>query len=313
MDLFTHLPRTLFDKSAKLYYCSLLFYHHRSMNAPFALLARRTLLALCCLGGLLGCQNESPTLTIDTSHPAQNYGERIRFIVLHYTATDDNDTSLQLLTEGKHSSHYLIMKGGQPIYQLVADDKAAWHAGVSEFRGLNNLNSHSIGIEIVNVGIDPRYLDDKGRRPYHHYVDYDEIQIHQVGQLVQALAKTYHISPRNIIAHSDIAPSRKSDPGAKFPWQRLYTEYGVGAWYDETDKRAFVQEGFGTASVKDIKAELRRYGYAINDTNNWDKESEDVVYAFQLHFNPKNATGKMDVETYAILRALNKKYVDRVP
>lgn len=283
----------------------------RSLSAVCAGAMSCTLLAGVLMTGVLtACTSPTPPpSSIDsTSYRAGSYGERIRFLVVHYTATD-NDTSLELLTEGRVSSHYLIMQGNYPVYQLVDDTKSAWHAGASSFRGMANLNDNSIGIEIVNEGIYRRYRELAGYHPYHHYADYDERQIRQVGELLQSLSQKYNISPRNIIAHSDIAPDRKSDPGAKFPWERLYRDYGVGAWYDEGDKRAFMQAGFDGISVSEMKAELRLYGYAINDTATWDKPSRDVVYAFQLHFNPKNATGEMDLETYAILKALNKKYV----
>ena len=95
--------------------------------------------------------------------------------------------------------------------------------------------------------------------------------------------------------------------GPIFP--ELYDKYNIGAWYDETDKQEFMdEEKFKATSIREIKDELRKYGYEINRLDEWDKESKDVVYAFQLHFNPKNATGEMDLETFAILKALNKKY-----
>ena len=109
-----------------------------------------------------------------------------------------------------------------------------------------------------------------------------------------------------------MAPSRKIDPGAKFPWQRLYKEYGIGAWYDEFDKQYFMnQDTFATATIPEIKQAFRDYGYQINNSDEWDKASRNVVYAFQLHFRPQQPTGELDLETYAILKALNKKYAGR--
>ena len=138
------------------------------------------------------------------------------------------------------------------------------------------------------------------------------MQIKKVAQLVQDLAKRYNISAKNIIGHADMAPLRKIDPGAKFPWQRLYFDYGIGAWYDEFDKQFFThQEEFSAATIPEIKQAFRDYGYQINDTDAWDKASRNVVYAFQLHFRPQQPTGELDLETYAILKALNKKYADR--
>ena len=237
--------------------------------------------------------------------------ERIKFIILHYTALD-NVGSIRELTGGV-SAHFLVLdEDDNKIYSLVPLEQRAWHAGVSAFRGRTNINDTSVGIEIVNDGIAKEYRSDPNPyHPYDHYVDYKPIQIEKVAQIIKYVAEKYNIPARNILAHSDIAPSRKKDPGAKFPWKELYDKYNIGAWYDEADKQEFMdEEKFKATSIREIKDELRKYGYEINRLDEWDKESKDVVYAFQLHFNPKNATGEMDLETFAILKALNKKYPD---
>ena len=237
--------------------------------------------------------------------------ERIKFIILHYTALD-NVGSIRELTGGV-SAHFLVLdEDDNKIYSLVPLEQRAWHAGVSAFRGRTNINDTSVGIEIVNDGIAKEYRSDPNPyHPYDHYVDYKPIQIEKVAQIIKYVAEKYNIPARNIVAHSDIAPSRKKDPGAKFPWKELYDKYNIGAWYDEADKQTFMdEEKFKATSIREIKDELRKYGYEINRFDEWDKESKDVVYAFQLHFNPKNATGEMDLETFAILKALNKKYPD---
>ena len=237
--------------------------------------------------------------------------ERIKFIILHYTALD-NVGSIRELTGGV-SAHFLVLdEDDNKIYSLVPLEQRAWHAGVSAFRGRTNINDTSVGIEIVNDGIAKEYRSDPNPyHPYNHYVDYKPIQIEKVAQIIKYVAEKYNIPARNIVAHSDIAPSRKKDPGAKFPWKELYDKYNIGAWYDEADKQEFMdEEKFNATSIREIKDELRKYGYEINRFDEWDKESKDVVYAFQLHFNPKNPTGEMDLETFAILKALNKKYPD---
>lgn len=237
--------------------------------------------------------------------------ERIKFIILHYTALD-NVGSIRELTGGV-SAHFLVLdEDDNKIYSLVPLEQRAWHAGVSAFRGRTNINDTSVGIEIVSDGIAKEYRSDPNPyHPYDHYVDYKPIQIEKVAQIIKYVAEKYNIPARNIVAHSDIAPSRKKDPGAKFPWKELYDKYNIGAWYDEADKQKFMdEEKFKATSIREIKDELRKYGYEINRLDEWDKESKDVVYAFQLHFNPKNATGEMDLETFAILKALNKKYPD---
>ena len=236
--------------------------------------------------------------------------ERIQFVVVHYTATN-NEYSIKELISNRVSAHFLVLdEDDNMIYNLVPLDQRAWHAGASAFRGRTNLNDTSIGIEIVSDGIARDRRNDPNRYPpYDAYLEYKPIQIEKVAQIIKYVAARYNIPARNIVAHSDIAPSRKKDPGAKFPWKELYEKYDIGAWYNESDKQAFMnEEKFNATSISDIKEELRKYGYEINRTNEWDRDSRDVVYAFQLHFNPKNATGNMDLETFAILKALNKKY-----
>jgi len=247
-----------------------------------------------------------------SSYVAIGKNERIQFIVVHYTAID-NAASIKELTTNKVSSHFLVLdEDDNKIYNLVPLEQRAWHAGASAFRGRTNINDTSVGIEIVSDGIAKEFISDPNPyHPYDHYVDYKPIQIEKVAQIIKYVAEKYNVPARNIVAHSDIAPSRKKDPGAKFPWKELYDKYNIGAWYDEADKQTFMdEEKFKATSIREIKDELRKYGYEINRFDEWDKESKDVVYAFQLHFNPKNATGEMDLETFAILKALNKKYPD---
>ena len=247
-----------------------------------------------------------------SSYVATGKNERIQFIVVHYTATD-NVGSIKELTSSRVSSHFLILdEDDNKIYSLVPLEQRAWHAGTSSFRGRTNINDTSVVIEIVSDGIAREYRPDPNPyHPYDHYVDYKPVQIEKTAQIIKYVAEKYNVPARNIVAHSDIAPSRKKDPGAKFPWKELYDKYNIGAWYDETDKQEFMdEEKFKATSIREIKDELRKYGYEINRLDEWDKESKDVVYAFQLHFNPKNATGEMDLETFAILKALNKKYPD---
>lgn len=259
------------------------------------------------LGGCVGTQ-----FVVDQTHTAQGQSERIEYIVLHYTAEND-ENSLAVLTTGQVSSHYLIPTGhDRRIYQLVDDHKKAWHAGASHFQGKTALNDISIGIEIVNAGVHAAYRGQRGYLPHEAYVDYEPQQIAKVAELLTILIARYDIPATNILAHSDIAPSRKIDPGAKFPWAYLYHTHGIGAWYDEQDKSSYLaqlnDEVMADMPISQIKAELRRYGYQINDSEEWDRSSQDVVYAFQLHFRPQRPTGVMDAETLAILRALNHKY-----
>ena len=290
-------------------------------------MAKNIFLTLACALTLplIGCVTtnntqiaNTETFVIDSqTYQATGKSQRIKTIILHYTVSN-NARAIKLLTTGNVSAHYLILDhDDNKIYNLVPESERAWHAGAGGFAGRTILNDTSIGIEIVNSGIKPEYRDALKNsaldyHPYEHYVEFDELQVKKVAQLVQELAARYNISPKNIIGHADMAPSRKIDPGAKFPWQRLYEQYGIGAWYDAFDKQFFMnQKDFDAATIPDIKQAFRDYGYQINDSDEWDKASRDVIYAFQLHFRPQQPTGELDLETYAILKALNKKYAER--
>ncbi len=287
-------------------------------------MVKNIFLALGLTLPLIGCvTTTSPVATtknysVDSdTYQSTGKSQRIKTIVLHYTVSD-NERSIKTLTTGNVSAHYLVLDNDDDkIYNLVPESERAWHAGDGGFSGRTILNDTSIGIEIVNAGIKPEYRDalkngNMDYHPYEHYVAFDELQIKKVSQLVQDIATRYDISPKNIIGHADMAPSRKIDPGAKFPWERLYKEYGIGAWYDEADKQEIMSRRTLVApSVQEIKQAFRKYGYQINNSDEWDKPSRDVIYAFQLHFRPQQPTGNMDAETYAILQALNMKYASR--
>ena len=239
------------------------------------------------------------------NYPAVGQDERTRFLVLHYTALD-NETSMRVLTQQEVSAHYLINDiDDDQIHLLVDETKRAWHAGVSKWKNLDNLNFTSIGIEIVNQG----YTTNAGVKT--HY-PYPEHQFKKVGALTQNIVKRYNILPINVVGHSDIAPGRKHDPGPLFPWKRLYDEYGVGAWYEEADKQNFITTApfifDGEIVIKEFQTELKKYGYDIQPTGIWDEQTKKVTQAFQYHFNPIKYDGMLDVETWAIIKALNKKY-----
>ena len=260
---------------------------------------------------------------ISTLYKSPSYNLRIKYIVLHYTALDD-DLSLKVLTGPGVSSHYLITtREDDPILKLIDDDFRAWHAGVTHYDNRYSINDSSIGIEIVNLGFIERktYTPRQLRRmsktqienlfftPYEDYIEFEDSQIEKLAYLLKRLIKKYGIKPYNILGHSDIAPSRKKDPGPKFPWQRLYEEYNIGIWYDYEDYTNFLNDKeFKRATVKDIKEEFIKYGYTSMPTNNvWDYESRKVIYAFQSHFRQNKVNGYIDNDTFAVIRALNEK------
>ncbi|MHA3605377.1 N-acetylmuramoyl-L-alanine amidase [Yersinia enterocolitica] len=244
---------------------------------------------------------------VDTSTPSIAQNERVRFLVLHYTATDDAE-SLRLLTQGDVSAHYLVkthpesLDGKPVVLQLVPESQRAWHAGVSYWQGRNSLNDTSIGIEIVNRGFTERML----RREWYSY---NESQIELIERLTKDIVERYNIDPANVVAHSDIAPLRKSDPGPLFPWKRLATQ-GIGAWPDDATVTKYIagRNKHDMASVSIIQQTLARYGYQIPQSGELDDETRQVIKAFQMHFRAQDFSGIPDVETEAIALALVEKY-----
>ncbi|HDL7849795.1 TPA: N-acetylmuramoyl-L-alanine amidase [Yersinia enterocolitica] len=244
---------------------------------------------------------------VDTSTPSIAQNERVRFLVLHYTATDDAE-SLRLLTQGDVSAHYLVkthpesLNGKPVVLQLVPESQRAWHAGVSYWQGRNSLNDTSIGIEIVNRGFTERML----RREWYPY---NESQIELIERLTKDIVERYNIEPANVVAHSDIALLRKSDPGPLFPWKRLATQ-GIGAWPDDATVTKYIAERnkHDMASVSIIQQTLARYGYQIPQNGELDDETRQVIKAFQMHFRAQDFSGIPDVETEAIALALVEKY-----
>ncbi|AVZ84109.1 N-acetylmuramoyl-L-alanine amidase [Edwardsiella ictaluri] len=240
---------------------------------------------------------------------AVGQNERIRFLVLHYTAVDDV-SSLNILTKEQVSAHYLIPKEpksihGQPVVlQLVDENKRAWHAGISSWNGRSGLNDTSIGIEIVNLGYTDNML---GQRTWYPYT---EKQIAAVAALAKDIVNRYHIEPDNVVGHSDIAPLRKQDPGKLFPWEHL-AAMGIGAWPDRSTVNKYLADRSPHSPVKVsvIQALLKQYGYdQIPQNGVLDENTRKTVSAFQMHFRPSDISGNADAETEAIARALLEKY-----
>ena len=251
-------------------------------------------------GGTQTIRSSAGSITVDSSYSSKGQNYRQRFIILHYTAMD-RDGSLRALTNNEVSSHYLISnQKNDPVFYLVDENKRAWHAGASEWKTSKNLNDSSIGIEIVNDG------DSRG-----YFEPFKDFQIKDVAVLVRYLADKYEIPATNILGHSDIAPQRKPDPGPLFPWEELYRKYNIGMWYDNARKSAFENEyssSWASLPAATVQAELNKFGYTISTTGRWDEQTKNVIKAFQYHFRPSKYDGKLDLETYAILKALNEKY-----
>ena len=237
------------------------------------------------------------------------FNQRIRFLVLHYTATDFI-TSLAILTQ-KLSSHYLVpdpddatcTDSSLKIYQLVDETDRAWHAGISNWEDRVNINDTSIGIEIVNQA---SYSKAGG----FIFPPFNTLQIEAVTWLCRDILSRYpEITPTRIVGHADIAPALKSDPGAAFPWEELHKN-GVGAWYTKETKNKYtaLYEQSGLPDAQSIQKQLAKYGYKLSITGAANEETRYCLRAFQLHFRPEKHDGIADIETMAILSALNERY-----
>jgi N-acetylmuramoyl-L-alanine amidase len=235
----------------------------------------------------------------DAVLPSPNHGERRGFrrpeyVVLHYTGMPTAEAAIALLREpaSEVSSHYVIDERGK-VFQLAPESRRAWHAGVSYWRGVADMNSASIGIEICNAGHD-------GGLP-----EFPDRQIEAVIALCLDLSARYAIRPERFLAHSDIAPSRKRDPGERFPWAQL-GQAKVGHWVEpeppsEIPIYARGQEG---PNVRGLQSLLSLYGYDADASGVYDAKTQIVVAAFQRHFRQSKVDGLADASTIGVLRAL---------
>ena len=242
----------------------------------------------------------------DQAQTAQAFNHRVRFLVLHYTGGDEA-RAIKVLTGPSVSSHYVVAdqpprRGGNPVvYQLVDEHARAWHAGRSAWGGRTHLNDSSIGIEIVNRGP----VDTPSGTVWRGF---DGGQIEAVTTLARDIIARYDIAPENVVAHADISPGRKIDPGPAFPWEQLYRQ-GIGAWPDEPTVNAYRERfRYAMPGIAAIQSALSRYGYDIDTTGVLDQPTHSVVVSFQMHFRPGRYDGIPDLETVARLWALNDKY-----
>jgi len=231
--------------------------------------------------------------------PSPNHGERrggMRpdMILLHYTGMLDAAVALDRLCGpgSEVSVHYLVLEDGRVI-QMVQEARRAWHAGTSSWAGETDINSFSIGIEIANPGHD------------FGYPDFPKRQIAAVTALCRGIQTRNTIRPERVLAHSDVAPARKQDPGEKFPWQTLWNS-GVGHWVAPAPitEGAMLTLGDRGEAVSSIQDQLSKYGYSITISGSYDSVTHDVVKAFQRHFRPARVDGIADESTRATLMDL---------
>ena len=228
--------------------------------------------------------------------PSPNHNERdpakpVDVLMLHYTGMESGEGAVRWLCNpaSQVSSHYVVHEDGR-IVQLVDEARRAWHAGRGSWFEETDLNTRSIGIEIVNPG------HNFGYRPF------PDAQVEAVIALSRAILGRHPIPPERVLAHSDTAPMRKEDPGELFPWQRLHAA-GIGHCVAPSPivPGPFLQIGDHGAGVGALKQNLRRYGYGVGEDSQFDVVTDAVVTAFQRHFRPEKVDGIADASTVATL------------
>jgi len=231
--------------------------------------------------------------------PSPNHNERRGgkppdMLLLHYTGMPDAQGALDRLCDpaSEVSCHYFVFEDGR-ILQLVAEARRAWHAGVAAWAGERDINSRAIGIEIANPGHDDAYPD------------FPEAQMQAVEALCRDIVARRAIAPERVLAHSDVAPRRKCDPGEKFDWARL-ARAGVGLWVEPEPIRAGddLRPGDTGPAVAGLQRDLARFGYALTVNAVYDEATRDVVTAFQRHFRQALVDGCADTSTLEMLEAL---------
>ena len=230
--------------------------------------------------------------------PSASFDERasaIDMLVLHYTAMETAQAALARMCDpaAKVSAHYLIDEAGA-VYALVPEDKRAWHAGVASWAGVSDINGCSIGIELANLG--------------HEFgcPAFPEAQMMALEALVVEIVARHAIPASRVLGHSDVAPTRKRDPGERFDWRRL-ARAGIGVWPDEL-VAPIAGPGLSLGDTGEdvvlLQESLARFGYAVAADGAYGATTQAVVTALQRHWRPSSVDGAADGETQSILRAL---------
>jgi N-acetylmuramoyl-L-alanine amidase len=210
--------------------------------------------------------------------PSPNFDDRKRAIdmlLLHYTGMPKGEDAMARLcdAQAKVSAHYTVEEDGR-IFSHVAEDKRAWHAGVSCWNGEGDVNARAIGIEIVNPGHEFGYRN------------FPAAQIESVIALSKDIFSRHAIPAAHVLAHSDVAPGRKEDPGELFPWRHL-AEEGIGLWAGARESGTnLIGEHSPVEAVRQLQEMLARFGYCIDVDGQYGEATRKVVTAFQRHFNP---------------------------
>ena len=220
----------------------------------------------------------------------------VDMLILHYTGMQSGQEAIERLRSqtAQVSSHYVVEEDGT-IFRLVPEERRAWHAGISHWRGHEKLNGRSIGIEIVNPG------HDWGFR------DFPVLQLASVCDLCLEIFSRHPIPPRNVVGHSDVSPDRKQDPGEKFDWEGL-SRNGVGLWPHDMPELGYGGATHGAvrdaASLRPVRAALAAIGYKVATEGSLDPGLSTVLRAFQRHWRAEAVNGQADAGTLARLLAV---------
>ncbi|KAF1711454.1 N-acetylmuramoyl-L-alanine amidase [Pseudoxanthomonas kalamensis DSM 18571] len=254
---------------------------------------RNPLLALLLVLALGACS--TAPVRVDTRYDSVAQGDRVQYLILHYTVSDFDESVYLLAEKGRVSSHYLVRDDPVRVYRLVDESRMAYHAGRSYWAGAAELNASSIGIEIVNPG----YVNTPEGRVY---APYPPAQIDTVIRLVKEIVARHGIRPDHVLGHADIAPGRKQDPGPLFPWKRL-AEAGIIPWPDpaQVAERLALYRGQPLPEVAWFQQKLAAVGYRVPDGGELDEPTRAAISTFQMKYRPADIAGEPDAETAALL------------
>jgi len=251
--------------------------------------------------GFDGVEGQSPSPCLDLPSPNQDarpVNTPVDVLVLHYTGMQSARGAIDRLRdpEARVSSHYVVDEDAT-IWRLVPEDRRAFHAGISFWRGMTELNGRSIGVEIVNPGHEFGYRD------------FPVLQLAAVCDLCLSILSRHPIPARNVVGHSDIAPDRKQDPGERFDWQAL-AQNGVGLWPEGVPDLGTTGAVSSAADLRDVRRALARIGYRVGPEGALDPALATVLRAFQRHWRPEAVTGRADAGTLARLLAVARMVED---
>ncbi|MEO1787887.1 MAG: N-acetylmuramoyl-L-alanine amidase [Pseudomonadota bacterium] len=248
--------------------------------------------------------------------PSPNFNARrhpVDMLVLHYTGMESAEAAIARLKDpaADVSAHYVVREDGV-VVQMVSEADRAWHAGVSAWQGDDDLNSRSIGIEIVNGGHDVP-LGDGSLPPF------PTVQIAAVVSLCGAILVRHPIPMTRIVGHSDIAPARKRDPGEHFPWAIL-ADAGIGIWPPakasgggQTLIGRGLNRGDQGTPVETLQSQLSKIGYNLDKTGTYDEQTDSCVLAFQRRWLPERLTGQADLSTLVRIAQIETAFMAESP